>query len=234
MCVARFDHHCPWLNSCVGERNYRWFLLFLIYHSGLCLYSVYIHARIIQYLAYDVHRLPEAYYYDEAGKAQSVTLMQAFQYLFVHHNITMAIAIFCLVIAFALWGFWAYHMWLIRCGTTTNETFKWDDLKDELRYQMNEKQRQRGEELTKKVKMPKNEYNGGFFRNLSEVIVPISSRVSNGFVQARLARGVMEAFPAPKLAARHEGAQEEPGADQSDEIDSDDGAALPGAHSHED
>lgn len=25
----------------------------------------YIHARIIQYLAYDVHRLPEAYYYDE-------------------------------------------------------------------------------------------------------------------------------------------------------------------------
>lgn len=26
-CVHVFDHHCKWLNQCIGERNYKWFAL---------------------------------------------------------------------------------------------------------------------------------------------------------------------------------------------------------------
>ncbi|KAL2760448.1 hypothetical protein ACRALDRAFT_1059748 [Sodiomyces alcalophilus JCM 7366] len=38
-CVLKMDHHCPWLATCVGLRNHKAFLLFLIYTTLLCFYS---------------------------------------------------------------------------------------------------------------------------------------------------------------------------------------------------
>jgi palmitoyltransferase ZDHHC13/17 len=40
-CVDRFDHHCPWVNNCIGKGNFAYFYSFVVTQS-LYLLSVVI------------------------------------------------------------------------------------------------------------------------------------------------------------------------------------------------
>ena len=39
MCVVQgFDHHCPWIGTDIGRRNYRYFLFYVLVQTVLCVY----------------------------------------------------------------------------------------------------------------------------------------------------------------------------------------------------
>ena len=47
-CVDRYDHHCPWINNCVGIRNHNLFLMYLISQMATLCITLYQTTEILK------------------------------------------------------------------------------------------------------------------------------------------------------------------------------------------
>lgn len=112
-CIYRFDHHCPWIGTCVGKRNYPYFFIFLIL---LNLFQVYTAAVCIAHIVIKILDLKNNIISDTKKKKDSILVGSVIMslYLIIYVLLTMIFTT----------GLLFYHIRIVKNDMTTKEELK--------------------------------------------------------------------------------------------------------------
>lgn len=141
--IARFDHFCGWVYNTIGEENYRFFLLFLAVHSGMCWYGTYVVGQLFYgTLVIDQGLLRVTFVDRNTGVEHPATWWILTQFVFHQYLWESGALLVMSVMALALTVFLMYHCYLTSVNLTTNEAYKWSQVKQWHKKQLKQYQQQ--------------------------------------------------------------------------------------------
>ena len=117
-CVDRYDHHCPWINNCVGVRNHNIFIVYLIFQFATLVVSIQQTVQLLM-IYYQEKELPDSRFdwivkiYMENKDHQDMVLVASL----------ITIIVICLLFVIPMMRLIHVQLGNFLSGKTTNERY---------------------------------------------------------------------------------------------------------------